>query len=83
MTTAKIVAVLGATGAQGGSIVRSLLTDPQFAVRAITRNPESDAAKALVNLGAQVVKADINNKDELLAAFKGAYAVFAVTKFLG
>jgi uncharacterized protein YbjT (DUF2867 family) len=55
----KIIAVVGATGAQGGGLVRAILADPQspFAVRAITRDPNSDAAKALAAAGAEVVKA--------------------------
>lgn len=49
----KIIAVHGATGAQGGSVVRSLLKS-DWKVRAITRNTASDSAKALIKLGAEV-----------------------------
>ena len=59
----KIITVFGATGLQGGGLVRSILNDPnsEFAVRAVTRNPDSDKAKALAKLGAELVKADIDD----------------------
>ena len=56
MAGKKIIAVVGATGAQGGGLVDAILGDPEgsFAVRALTRNPDSDAAKALAKRGAEV-----------------------------
>ena len=83
MTDKKIIAVLGATGAQGGSLSRAVLSDPksEFSVRAITRDVNSDKAKALASLGAEVVSADIDNIDSLKKAFDGAYGVYAVTNF--
>jgi uncharacterized protein YbjT (DUF2867 family) len=79
----KIVAVVGATGAQGGGLVRAILNDPQggFSVRAITRDVNSDKAKALAALGAEVVAADIDDSSSLKRAFKGAYGVYCVTFF--
>jgi uncharacterized protein YbjT (DUF2867 family) len=79
----KIIAVAGATGAQGGGLVRSILADPsgEFAVRALTRNPSSDAARALADLGAEVVQADISDQASMLRAFEGAYGAFCVTFF--
>jgi uncharacterized protein YbjT (DUF2867 family) len=67
MTKKPIIAVVGATGAQGGSVARSLLADPsgRFAVRAITRNPKSDAAQQLARLGAEIVQADIDDQESL------------------
>ena len=47
----KIIAVVGATGAQGGGLVRAIVADGVFAARAITRNPKSDKAQALAKLG--------------------------------
>jgi uncharacterized protein YbjT (DUF2867 family) len=83
MTDKKIIAVLGATGAQGGSLSRAVLSDPnsEFSVRAITRDVNSDKAKALTNLGAEVVSADIDNIESLRKAFEGVYGVYAVTNF--
>ena len=78
-----IIAVTGATGAQGGGLVRAILADPEqrFAVRAITRNPDSDSAKALAAQGCEVVRADLDDVDSLRAAFAGAYGAFCVTNF--
>ena len=83
MSNKKIIAVLGATGAQGGGLVRAILADKsgEFSVRALTRDVNSDKAKALAKLGAEVVKADIDNYDSLKSAFAGAYGVYAVTFF--
>ncbi len=79
----KIIAVIGATGAQGGGLVRAILADKNsgFAVRAITRDANSDKAKALAQLGAEVVSADIQNVESLQKAFAGAYGAFCVTFF--
>lgn len=79
----KIIAVVGATGAQGGGLARAILNDSQsrFAVRAITRRPDSDAARALRAKGAEVVSADLDDPGSLKAAFEGAYGAFCVTNF--
>ena len=83
MSTKKVIAVLGATGAQGGGLVRAILADKsgEFTVRALTRNINSDKAKALAHLGVEVVAANIDNYESLKKAFGGAYGVFAVTFF--
>ncbi len=83
MENNKIIAVVGATGMQGGGLVRAILNDPErgFTARAITRNPSSDKAKELKKLGAEVVEADIDNKDSVVKAFKGAYGAFCMTNF--
>jgi hypothetical protein len=83
MASNKIIAVVGATGAQGGGLVRAILSDPDnsFQVRAITRNAQSEKAKELAGLGAEVVEADVADKESLVKAFEGAYGVFCVTFF--
>ncbi|MEJ8646382.1 NmrA/HSCARG family protein [Streptomyces sp. MS1.HAVA.3] len=83
MTEQRTVTVFGATGHQGGSFVRAALADRDsgFAVRAVTRRPDSDAAKELERLGAEVVRADLDDEDSLVAAFEGAYGAFLVTNF--
>jgi uncharacterized protein YbjT (DUF2867 family) len=83
MTTNKIIAVTGATGAQGGGLIRAILAHPEagFVARAITRNPDSDAAKALAAEGVEVVTADLDDEASLATAFAGAYGLYAVTNF--
>ena len=83
MSEKKIIAVLGATGAQGGGLVRSILSDKngEFKVRALSRDVNSEKAKALANVGAEVVAVDIDNEESLNKAFNGAYGVYAVTFF--
>lgn len=83
MTDKKIVAVVGATGKQGGGLVRAILDDPDggFAVRALTRDPGSVAAKALAARGAEVVRADVDDEESLRAALDGAHGAFFVTAF--
>src|SRR4051812_26462249 len=67
----KIIAVVGATGAQGGGVVRAVLADKnsEFAVRAITRDVNSEKAKALAAMGAEVVAGDIDDVESLTKAF--------------
>lgn len=83
MSTKKIIAVLGATGAQGGGLVRAIQADKsgEFLARAITRNPSSEKARALAALGAEVVAADADDEASLRAAFDGAWGAFCVTFF--
>jgi uncharacterized protein YbjT (DUF2867 family) len=80
---AKVIAVVGSTGAQGGGLCRAILADPSggYSCRAITRKPDGDKAKALAAAGAEVVDADIDDVESLKKAFAGAYAVFGVTNF--
>jgi uncharacterized protein YbjT (DUF2867 family) len=79
----KIIAVVGATGTQGGGLCEAILSDrnSEFAVRAITRDPNKDKGKALAARGAEVVQADLDNVESLKKAFAGAHAVFCVTNF--
>ncbi len=83
MAEKKIIAVVGATGAQGGGLVRAILSDAGggFTARALTRDVNSDKAKALAKLGAEVVAADVDDIESLKRAFKGAYGAFCVTFF--
>jgi len=79
----RIIAVGGATGAQGGGLARAILDDPDsgFAVRALTRKPDSDPARALADRGAEVVQADLDDVASVRAAFEGAHGAFCVTNF--
>jgi uncharacterized protein YbjT (DUF2867 family) len=79
----KTIAVVGATGAQGGGLARAILADPSsgFAVRALTRDPNSDKARALADAGAEVVRADLGDPSSIEDAFVGAYGAFCVTFF--
>ncbi len=79
----RIIAVLGATGSQGGGLCEAILSDPGggFACRAITRNPGSDGARALAARGLEVVAADLDDQASLAAAFAGAHGVFGVTNY--
>src|SRR5580658_7444895 len=72
--TKKLIAVVGATGHQGGAVVRTLQASGQFKVRALTRNPAKHA-----QLADEVVQADLNRPETLKAAFDGAHGVFLVT----
>jgi uncharacterized protein YbjT (DUF2867 family) len=83
MAEKKIIAVVGATGAQGGGLVRAILGDMNsgFSARALTRDVNSDKAKELAKLGAEVVAADVDDMESLKRAFKGAYGTYCVTFF--
>lgn len=78
-----VIAVVGATGAQGGGLARALLRDPaqRFAVRALTRQPGARAARALAQAGAEVAAADLDCPGTLVDALAGAHGLFAVTDF--
>ena len=78
-----VVAVVGATGAQGGGLGRAILAEPEsgFRVRAVTRNPTSEKAQLLASQGAEVVQADLDDVESLERALKGASAAFFVTNF--
>lgn len=83
MTETKTIAIVGATGATAGGLARAILTDPgsDFTCRAITRTPDSAAARALADLGATLVRADMDDVDSLVEAFDGAYGAFCMTTF--
>lgn len=77
----KIIAVVGATGAQGGGLARAILNDAQggFRVRALTRDVNAEKAKALAAAGAEVVAADVDDPESLKRAFTGAHGAYCVT----
>ena len=75
MSEQEIIAVIGATGAQGGGLVRAILADSRgrFAARGITRNQGSDKAKTLTELGAEMVQADLDDVESLTTALAGCH----------
>jgi uncharacterized protein YbjT (DUF2867 family) len=83
MADSKVIAVVGATGAQGGGLVRAILDDPEheFTARGITRDPDSEKARALEELGVELVQADLDDRASLERAFAGAHGAFCVTNF--
>ncbi len=78
MANEKVVLITGATGKQGGATLRHLAKQGGFKLRAMTRKPDGDAAKALAALGAEVVAGDLDDAASLARAVKGAWGVFAV-----
>jgi NAD(P)-dependent dehydrogenase (short-subunit alcohol dehydrogenase family) len=83
MSDRKVIAVLGATGAQGGGLVRAILNDPNcgFTARVLTRDVNGAKAKDFGRLGAEVAAADVDNPESLKKAFEGAYGAYCVTFF--
>ncbi len=79
----QIIAVFGATGAQGGGLARAILADPErrFALRAVTRKPDGAAARALASAGAEVVAADLDDPPSIARAMRGAHGAFCVTNY--
>jgi uncharacterized protein YbjT (DUF2867 family) len=77
----RTILVTGATGAQGGSVVRHLLADGQWKIRAFTRKPDSPAARALAAAGVEVVPGDLSDRDSIIRALAGCDAVYGVTNF--
>uniref|UniRef100_G1RFJ9 NmrA-like family domain-containing protein 1 n=1 Tax=Nomascus leucogenys TaxID=61853 RepID=G1RFJ9_NOMLE len=81
MVDKKLVVVFGGTGAQGGSVARTLLEDGTFKVRVVTRNPRKKAAKELRLQGAEIVQGDQDDQVSMELALNGAYATFIVTNY--
>ena len=78
---AKLITVFGATGRQGGAVVRALLAAIGFKVRVVTRNPDSEAAKALKAAGTEVVKGNLDDAASVQNAVSGAHGVYLVTDY--
>jgi uncharacterized protein YbjT (DUF2867 family) len=82
MAGAKTIAIVGATGAQGGGLARAVLAaEGPFRARALTRTPDSEAAQRLESMGAEVVQADLDDVSSLVRAFEGAHGAFCLTNF--
>jgi uncharacterized protein YbjT (DUF2867 family) len=83
MIDKKIIAVVGATGSQGGGLVRAIVADPEgpFTARALTTNADSDRARDLASQGVEVIEADLDDETSLRKAFDGAYGAYVVTNF--
>jgi uncharacterized protein YbjT (DUF2867 family) len=83
MTESKLLAVFGATGQQGGSVINYILNDPilfrKYKLRAITRNPSQPAARALALKGVEVIQGDANNLESLKVALANCHTIFSVT----
>src|SRR4030088_3315068 len=78
-----VIAIVGATGAQGGGLARAIVDDQNktFRARVLTRHPSSAAARALARRGAEVVQANLDEPDTVRRAFDGLSAAFCVTNF--
>lgn len=83
MVQKKVIAILGATGAQGGGLAKAILSDKnsEFSVRALTRDAQSEKAKALAAMGAEIIEGDIDSDESLKKFLQGAYGAFFVTFF--
>ena len=83
MAQRKVIAVVGATGAQGGGLARAILDDPSggFSARALTRKPDSEAARELARRGAEVVACDLDDAASVRKAFAGAHGAYCVTNY--
>ncbi|KAF1998824.1 NmrA-like family domain-containing protein [Amniculicola lignicola CBS 123094] len=81
----KTITVFGATGVQGGSVIKAILADPalskEFTIRGVTRDPSKPNAQALAGQGVELVTADMNSKESIIKAIKGSDAVFLVTNY--
>jgi uncharacterized protein YbjT (DUF2867 family) len=80
MSEKPLIAVCGATGQQGRTVIASLLARQKFAIRGLSRQPDGDAARKLRDQGVTIVRADLDDPASLTAAFAGAHGVFGVTQ---
>lgn len=77
----KLIVVIGATGLQGLGVIDALSANPEWRIRGVTRNTNSEKARRLVERGIEMVTADLDDEDSLVNAFVGANAIFTVTDF--
>lgn len=75
-----LVLVAGATGRQGGAVVRHLLIKG-WKLRALTRNPDSYAARQLAERGIELAQGDLDDTGSLERAARGVYGVYSVQDF--
>lgn len=80
---AKLLVVVGATGGQGGSVIKTLLKNPEWRLRGITRDLNGAEAKRLAAQGVEMVAADLDDFASIQTAFAGAHAIYAVTNYPG
>jgi uncharacterized protein YbjT (DUF2867 family) len=73
-----IIVVLGATGQQGGAVARALIATGRWHVRALARDPASESARRLADLGIDIVPGNLDQPDSLRAAFAGAHGVYSI-----
>jgi len=83
MAETRTIAVFGATGAQGGSLVKALVAGGEFKIRALTRNVDSEKAKAIAALSSEIelVQADLDDVASIEKAFAGCYGAYVVTNW--
>lgn len=80
--SAPLITVFGSTGIQGGSVIDHLISSPKpYRIHAVTRDPTKASSKKLQEMGCEVVKAEINNKDEVEQAVKGSEIVFVSWRY--
>ncbi|GAD99261.1 NAD dependent epimerase/dehydratase, putative [Paecilomyces variotii No. 5] len=79
----KIVTVVGSTGQQGKAVIAAFTGNVQYRIRGVTRNPESASARTLASQGIDIVKADLNDLQSLIAAFEGSHVIFGLTDYWG
>jgi hypothetical protein len=77
----KLIVIIGITGNQGGSVAQRFLQDPTYRIRGLTRDPSSPASLALSAQGIEMVKAELDDINTLIPAFKGANLIFSVTQY--
>lgn len=77
----KLLVIIGITGNQGGSVATAFLSDPNYRIRGITRNPSSPKAKQWEGKGVEIVEADLDDVKSLEKAFEGANLIFSVTDY--
>ena len=79
----KLLVVVGATGNQGSSVIKSLISEPGWRIRGLTRDQNSKKAAKLKENGVEPVTVDVNDPASLVPAFSTATAIYAITDFWG
>ncbi len=76
----KTILVSGATGKQGGAVLKYLLKDG-WRIRVLTRNPRGRTAQEFSRIGLEVVQGDMDDLDSLKRAMKGVHGAYSVQDF--